>query len=122
VYVDGLDLVHLKEIARRMRERDGGFKGLRALAFELPSQGRSQISMNLENLDVTSPFDVFETLERAVQAAGGRITETEVIGMMPDALVLPAAADRLKLSDADPRRLLSSRLVRHLTRHGNPDR
>jgi glutamate formiminotransferase len=122
VYVEGLGLAHLKEIARSIRERGGGFKGVRALAFELPSRGSRQISMNLENLDRTSPFDVFEALERSVAEAGGRVVETEVIGMIPDGLVLPAAADRLRLSDADPERLLSSRILVHLAQKRNPDR
>ena len=92
------------------------------MAFELPSRGRRQISMNLENLDATSPFDVFQELERMVAEAGGEVVETEVIGMVPDALILPAAASRLRLADPGLERLLSRRLLEHLARTRNPDR
>ena len=42
------------------------------------------------------------------------MTGTEVIGMIPDALVLPAAGDRLQLVDLRASRLLSSGLAGHL--------
>lgn len=110
VYVEGLESRDLKVIASGIRETGGGFMGLRALALELPRQGRSQISMNLENLENTSPFDVFEAIEAEVQSRGGSVSGTEVIGMVPDGLVLPAAADRLALENHDADRLLSRRL------------
>jgi hypothetical protein len=42
------------------------------------------------------------------------VEETQVIGMIPDALVLPAAGDRLNLLGLDPARILSSRVAEHL--------
>jgi hypothetical protein len=71
--------------------------------------------MNLEDPDRTSPFDVFRHVEERVQGWGGRVTGTEVIGMIPEALVLPAAADRLHLLDSPPSRLLATRLARHVS-------
>ena len=110
VYVERLDSRDLKAIANGIRETGGGFLGLRALALELPRQGRTQISMNLEDLENTSPFDVFERIEVQVRSRGGHVSGTEVIGMVPDGLVLPAAADRLALEERDMDRLLSRRL------------
>ena len=72
VYVEGLGLSTVKEIARRLRETGGGFAGLRALGLELPSRGRLQISMNLEDIVATSPFTVFEAVEDEVEARAGR--------------------------------------------------
>jgi len=105
----------LRALASSIRERGGGFHTLRALALELPSVGRRQISMNLEDLDATSPFDVHRAVEERVEALGGRLTGTEVIGMIPDALVLPAATDRLGLLDSPPSRLLSARVAEHVS-------
>ena len=115
VYVEGLELDRLRLVALQLRERGGGFPALRALALELPSQGRRQISMNLEDMEATAPLAVFRAIETRVEEAGGRVTATEVIGMIPDALVLGAAADRLQLLDPDPARLLSARLVGHVS-------
>jgi glutamate formiminotransferase len=112
-WVEGLDREALAEIARLIRERDGGIPGLRALALEVPRQGGLQLSMNLEGVQARDPFDVFLRVEGHVEAAGGHISRTEVIGMIPDTLVFPAATHRLRLSEPDPSRMLSARVQRH---------
>lgn len=119
VYVEGLELGELRTLAASARERGGGFASLRALALDLERRGSLQISMNLEDPEGTPPMDVFSHIETRVEARGGRITGTEVVGMLPDALVLPAAADRLRLFDPRPSRLLSARLADHLSRRAS---
>jgi glutamate formiminotransferase len=116
VMVTGIGLREARAIAAAIRESGGGFPGLRALAFQLPRKHALQISMNLEDLDAVSPLAVFRRIEEEVAAAGGCVVETEVIGMAPDGLVFPAAADRLQLSADVSERLLSRRLVEYLVR------
>jgi glutamate formiminotransferase len=111
VVVRGITLETAAAAARGLRERDGGFPGLRALALWLPGRGVVQISMNLERLGTTAPMTVFRRLEELVERAGGEIAETEVIGMMPDDLVVGAAAERLRMPAATTERLLSRRLL-----------
>jgi glutamate formiminotransferase len=111
VIVSGVDVADAREVASMIRERDGGFEGVRALGLRLPEQDRVQVSMNLEDPVRTSPLAVFDAIEAAVTARGGKIDETEVIGMMPDTLVLPGAADRLQLPDLGPARVLSRRVA-----------
>lgn len=113
VWVEGVEHATLADVARTLRERDGGIPGLRALALEVPRQGGLQLSMNLEGVQARDPFDVFLRVERGIEAAGGQISRTEVIGMIPDTLVFPAATHRLRLSEPDPARMLSSRVQRH---------
>lgn len=115
VFVEGVGLADVQAVARRIRERDGGYPGLRALGLHLARQGRLQVSMNLEDPLRTPPMDVFRAIEADVAARGGRVTGTEVIGMVPDALVLPAAGDRLDLPDLGPARVLSTRVAAHLS-------
>jgi glutamate formiminotransferase len=110
VFVTGIDLDQARRIATLIRERDGGFPGLRALGLRLPDQDRVQISMNLEDPERTSPLDVFDRIASEVEGMGGEVVETEVIGMMPDTLVLPDSADRLMLPDLGPSRVLSHRV------------
>ncbi len=118
IEIEGLERERLQAVAAGMRERDGGFPQLRALALVLPSQSRMQISMNLEDVEAQHPLEVFDALEERVRSAGGRVRGTEVIGMLPERLLLDAAADRLRLLDPSPDRVLSSRLVRHLGERG----
>lgn len=115
VLVEGLDVAAAKRIARDVRETGGGIPGLRALGLELPERGMIQVSMNLEDLDRTSPYQVFLTLETRIRGEGGRVAGTEVIGLVPDALVFAAAEDRLTLVDSDSSRLLSRRLAAHVS-------
>lgn len=114
VFVEGVDPDDAREIAGEIREAGGGFPSLRALAFALPDDDRVQISMNLEDPEGTAPDAVFEAIRGRVEARGGAVVGTEVIGMLPDPLVLTASAARLGLLDPSPRRLLSRRVASHL--------
>ena len=70
--------------------------------------------MNLEDPDTTSPWDVLAAIDREVTERGGRVVETQVIGMMPDTLVHPPAVNRLVLPDLGPARVLSRRVAEHV--------
>jgi len=112
-WVEGVDRDAVADLAGRIRERNGGIPGLRALALELPRQAGLQLSMNLEGVHARDPFDVFLLIEGELEALGGRIARTEVIGMIPDTLVFPAATNRLRLSEPDPARMLAARVQRY---------
>lgn len=119
VFVTGVALAEVRRIAGVIRERDGGFAGLRALGLRLAGQDRLQISMNLENPDRTAPLDVFDKIDAELRAAGGQVVETEVIGMIPDTLVLPNSADRLHLPYLGPARVLSHRVANYVMAHAD---
>ncbi len=110
VCVQGVDLEVLAGIAARLRESGGGIRGLRAIAVALPERDVLQISMNLEDVERAEPMEVFRRIEAAVTGQGGEITATEVIGLVPDRLLMDAAADRLRLEPGAEDRLLSRRL------------
>ena len=114
VFVEGIEVRDAKSIAGSIREQNGGFPGLRALGLHLQGQNRVQISMNLEDPVVTPPIAVYEAIVREVESLGGRVLETQVIGMILDALVLPAMAGKLHLPDLEPARVLSLRLDQHV--------
>ena len=117
VNVEGITRAQAALIARGIRETTGGFHGLRALALELPSRGLVQISMNLEDVSATPPMTVLRRIEELLAPLGGRVVETEVIGMMPDELVLGAAAERLRLRAPDAQRLLTKGVATYLQTH-----
>ena len=115
VDVAGVPLTVLREIASELRERGGGFPGLRTLALALPRQDRLQLSMNLEDPVRTDPLDVFQALEKQVLRHRGRVVETEVIGMLPDALATPEAASRMRLREWREHRVLSRRVAAYVS-------
>ena len=115
VFAEGITLQDARSIAATIREQGGGFAGLRALGLDLEVSSRIQVSMNLEDPFRTSPLDVFDAITGEVAALGGEVTETEVIGMLPDPLVLRDCEDRLKLPDPGHARRLSQRVAEHVT-------
>jgi glutamate formiminotransferase len=120
LYVRGVSLPNLKEIAAALRESRSGIPGLRALALELPANNELQISMNLENVEESEPMTVFRRAERIIAQGGGDIVRTQVIGLVPDRLLIDAARERLHLDASAGERLLSRRLAAYLA-HGRPD-
>lgn len=115
VDVSGLDPPTLAAVAAELRETGGGPPGLRVLGLVLEGQGRSQLSMNLEDAARRDPFAVFEAVELKVQERGGVVTGTEVIGLAPDELLASAAAARLGMLDRSPERGVSWQLARHVS-------
>src|SRR5207247_2573419 len=59
-----------REIARVVRQRDGGYPGVRALGLELPRAGIVQVSMNVED---------YEAAARADEARGRMTAAREVV-------------------------------------------
>ncbi len=114
IEVEGLSGAILRTIVRALRERDGGFRGLRAIAIDGREGRPMQISMNLEEAEFRDPFAVYTAVEAVVRGHGGRIVGTEVIGLVPDRLVSRAGADRLRLIGGAEGRMVSTALARHL--------
>ena len=122
VVVAGIDEEQAKLIASKLRERDGGFFGVRALGLYLHHREQVQISMNLEDPTRTAPEAVYAEITQAVSEMGGEILEVEVIGMLPDTLVLPGSESRLDLLNLDSERVLSFRVDEYVqTREGREE-
>lgn len=91
VVLASANLAAARDIARAVRERDGGLCGLRALAFPMDG-GRVQVSLNVTDFRGTPLYRIVELIarlaaERGIQLAGG-----ELIGCLPLAAVEATAA------------------------------
>jgi len=78
------------------------------------SHGLGQRQDERPNIVLIIADDMAWEIEREVLERGGKVEETEVIGMIPDTLVLPGTADRLQLSDLGTARVLSRRVADHI--------
>jgi glutamate formiminotransferase len=78
------DLALATRIARTLRERDGGLRTLKALAFRL-ADDRVQVSFNLTDVAATPLYRVTELVRRVAARAGVTIARSEVIGLVPEA-------------------------------------
>lgn len=71
------------EIARAVREANGGLPGVRALGLAMP-EGLSQVSINLVDPEATGIEDVCEQVRRAAQHRGANVVRTELVGLPPE--------------------------------------
>ena len=70
----------------------------------------------------TAPEAVYAEITQAVSEMGGEVLEVEVIGMLPDTLVLPGSESRLDLLNLDSERVLSFRVDEYVqTRLGREE-
>jgi glutamate formiminotransferase / formiminotetrahydrofolate cyclodeaminase len=99
IYLDSSDVAIAKDIAKRIRTSSGGLPAVQASGFLVA--GKAQVSMNLVDIDTTSPTVVFTEVERAARERGIGIGKSEVVGLIPERGLLGAGAALLKLADAE---------------------
>ena len=100
-----------RAIARVIRERDGGFPGVRALGLELPQAGHAQVSMNVEDWEASPLHEIVAAIEREAAARGVEVAGSEVVGLMPAGAAAVAARAALRIDGFDASHLLEVRLL-----------
>lgn len=108
--LDTPDVAIARAVARKVRESSGGLPAVRALGLLLPSRGRVQVSMNLVDYRQTSVLRALDAVRREAGQLGARVTETELIGLIPEEAVLGVMRDALQLPDLPAGRVLERKL------------
>lgn len=85
------DLNAARAIAAAVRERDGGLRTLRALAFSLDN-GRVQVSLNVTSIAATPLYRVVELIRILAAQRGIELARGELVGCVPLAAVEATAA------------------------------
>jgi len=98
IYLETPDVGIAKEIAKKIRTSSGGLPAVQASGFDVG--GRAQVSMNLLDIDVTSPAAVFAVVQKEAGDRGVAVSRSEIVGLIPERGILGAGADALKLPDA----------------------
>jgi glutamate formiminotransferase / formiminotetrahydrofolate cyclodeaminase len=98
VYLDTQDVGIAKDIAKQIRTSSGGLPGVQASGFEVG--GLAQVSMNLLDVDITSPATVFNAIKALAAKQGVDVQKSEIVGLIPERAILGAANAALKLADA----------------------
>lgn len=96
------DVQVAKDIAKAVREKDGGFKKVQAMGFFLEDLGQAQVSMNLLDFTVTSIRTVFDAVAQKAAERGVEVAESELVGLAPAAALDAALARHIRLPDFDP--------------------
>ena len=107
VDLESKDVALAKRIARKIRERDGGLPGIKALGLWIEDRQCAQVSINVCDFARTGLLEVFRAVERE---AGGAVRSSEVVGLVPRAALPPDAERVLRLAGFAPDQVLESRL------------
>lgn len=81
------DIALARQIARKIRARNGGLPFVKALGFRLHTRGLVQVSMNLVNYEVTGMTTVYDVIKREADSLGVEVEGTEIVGLVPQAAV-----------------------------------
>jgi glutamate formiminotransferase / 5-formyltetrahydrofolate cyclo-ligase len=100
-----------REIASLVRERDGGFPGVRALGLDLPKAGLVQVSMNVTDWEAAALHTIVATIATEAERRGAEVAGSELVGLMPAGAAVEAAGSLLRIEGFDPRHVLELRLL-----------
>ena len=105
------DVEVARAIASVVREKGGGFPGVRALGLALPRAGHAQVSMNVEDYEAAALHDILARVEAEAAAHRVDVAGSELVGLMPAAAAAAAAGAMLRIDGFAPSRLLELRLL-----------
>ncbi len=105
------DLALAKEIAKKVRFKDGGFPHVRAMGVDLKEKGVVQVSMNLTNYRVTSVPKVYEFIKEEALKKGVEIEESETVGLIPLGVLEGIARYYLKDPRFSTRQVIEQRIL-----------
>ena len=97
------------EVARAVA---GALRGPAVRALGLDVGGRAQVSCNLVDPAVAGPADVYDAVRRLTGEAGGTIERSELVGLVPAAVLGGTARGRWAELDLDEDRTIEARLRR----------
>jgi glutamate formiminotransferase len=105
------DVAAAREIAGLVRERDGGFPGVRALGLGLPRAGLVQVSMNVTDWEAVPLHRIVRRIATEAEARGIAVAGSELVGLIPAGPAVEAAGELLMIEGFEPSRVLELRLL-----------
>ena len=100
-----------KDIARTVRESNGGLPALRAIGFAVPERRCSTVSMNLVDFTTTGVRAAYDAVAAQAETRGAEMLDTEIVGLVPEAALSPEDAEYVRLRGFDRRTQVLERLI-----------
>jgi len=110
VNLDTDDLQVAKDIAKKIREKDGGLPGIRALGVPLNSKGIVQVTINVTHYKKTSLKALMDRIKKECDAKKVSILNSELVGLVPKDATFPGMKEYLMLDDYDEGKVLETYL------------
>jgi glutamate formiminotransferase len=100
-----------KEIARAVRESGGGLRAVRAIGFAVPERDAVTVSMNLVDVDVTSPRVAFDAVSALAAERDMQVLSSEIVGFAPAVALAEGDPEHVRLEGFDADEQILERLV-----------
>lgn len=110
VVLNSTDITFAREIARKVRARNGGLPFVKALGFRLQTRKLVQVSMNLVNYEATGMTAVYDVIQREAQLLGVEIKSAEIVGLVPRNAIDRNAAYFAKLENFSESKILEHQI------------
>ena len=108
VNLDTKDIQIAKDIASKIREKNGGLPGVKALGFEV--DGFAQVSMNLVDFEKTNFDEAYRAIEKEARDQGVGIKNSEIYGMIPLEALIRSIRTTFKADNFKSDQVLEKRL------------
>jgi glutamate formiminotransferase/formiminotetrahydrofolate cyclodeaminase len=105
---DTSNLAVAKAVAKAVRGSSGGLRYVKGLGLEV--DGQAQVSMNLVDTEQTPLHRVFEFVRNEAAAYGVVPTWSEIVGLVPERVLLDAGARHVQLRGFSKEMLLEHRV------------
>ena len=105
------DVQVAKNIAKIIREKDGGLNCVKAMGFMLEDRNMAQVSMNLVNYEKTAVYRAFEAVKMEARRYGVPVLESEIVGLLPMQALVDCAEYYLQVANFDPAQIMENRLL-----------
>lgn len=107
-------------VAKAIRGSSGGLRYVKALGLEV--DGQAQVSMNLVDTEKTPLHRVFELVKSEAAAHGVAPTWSEIVGLVPERVLLEAGARHVQLRGFSREMLLETKVRDAITGGESVDR
>ena len=112
INLDTSDVSIAKKIAKIIREKDGGFRAVKALGVMLEERNIAQVSINMCDYKQTPLYRVLEFVRFEAARYGVHVVGTEIIGLAPMMAFVDAADYYLQIEKLDaPKQVLECHLL-----------
>lgn len=112
INLDTSDVSIAKKIAKIIREKDGGFRAVKALGVMLEERNIAQVSINMCDYKQTPLYRVLEFVRFETARYGVHVVGTEIIGLAPMMAFVDAADYYLQIEKFDaPKQVLECHLL-----------
>ncbi|HEX9379248.1 MAG TPA: glutamate formimidoyltransferase [Gaiellaceae bacterium] len=105
------DVEIARAIAAVVREKGGGFPGVRALGLLLPRAGHAQVSMNVEDYEAAALHEIVRRVDEEARLRGVDVAGAELVGLMPAGAAAAAAGAMLRIEGFNASHVLELRLL-----------